>query len=230
MSQLHQDRDIVLLHGALGTSTQMQPLGEVLSFHCRVHYLDFEGHANVPAGNRPFRMEHFAENVIALLDEHGIERAELFGYSMGGYVALVLAATKPDRVARVTTLGTKFRWDPATSAREAARLDPAVIRAKVPHYAATLDARHTRRWKSVVDDTREMLIDLGDHPMLTDDVLARIEQPVHIFVGDQDETVSEEEAKGVAAVLPDCHLSMLANTPHAIEKVDVESLAHHNIV
>ena len=44
---------------------------------------------------------------------------------MGGYVALHLALHHPERVQRIVTLGTKFRWDPVTAEREAARLDPA---------------------------------------------------------------------------------------------------------
>lgn len=71
--------------------------------------LDFEGHANAPAHERPFSIEGFAENVIALLDDAGVESADLFGYSMGGYVAVHLAAARPDRIGRIATLGTLLR-------------------------------------------------------------------------------------------------------------------------
>jgi pimeloyl-ACP methyl ester carboxylesterase len=57
---------------------------------------------------------------------------------MGGYVALHLALEQPDRVEKVATLGTKFRWDPQTAARVAAHLDPDTIRAKVTRFADAL--------------------------------------------------------------------------------------------
>jgi len=218
--------DIVLLHGALGASRQLDPLADALRPRFRVHQLDFEGHADSPDRGRPYGVESFGENVLELLDTRGIVRADIFGYSMGGYVAVHLAARHPDRVARVTSLGTKFRWDPATAARESARLDPAVIRAKVPRFAETLEARHARTggWESVLSRTAAFLAALGDDPPLTDAMLAQIEHPVRIMVGERDTTVSIEEATEVAGRLRYGAVTVLADTPHPIEQVKVEAL------
>jgi len=219
--------DLLLLHGALGARTQLDPLAEALrpSFH--VHQLDFEGHGNAAPRDRVFRMQHFGENVIDLIDSLGIERVRLFGYSMGGYVAVYLAMTRPDRVDRVVTLGTKFRWDPATAARDVARLNPHAIRAKVPHFAETLAARHDGAggWERVLADTAELLRDLGDNPLLTDATLAAITQPVRVIVGDQDATVSVEESTTVANMLAAGSLTVLPNTAHPVEQVTVDVLA-----
>lgn len=151
----------------------------------------------------------------------------LFGYSMGGYVAVYLAMTRPDRVDRVVTLGTKFRWDPATAARDVARLNPHAIRAKVPHFAETLAARHDGAggWERVLADTAELLRDLGDNPLLTDATLAAITQPVRVIVGDQDATVSVEESTTVANMLAAGSLTVLPNTAHPVEQVTVDVLA-----
>src|SRR5262245_65815367 len=100
------------------------------------------------------------------MDGAGITRAPFFGYSMGGYVALYLALHRPERVDRVATLGTKLRWDPQTAERDAARLDPQVIRAKVPRFADTLAARHEQAGggESVLARTAEVLQPLGEDP------------------------------------------------------------------
>ena len=61
-------RTLLLLHGALGTSVQLEPLTERLrASSFRVHALDFEGHGLGAPGTRPYRIEHFAENVLAAL-------------------------------------------------------------------------------------------------------------------------------------------------------------------
>ena len=223
MTAIH---DLVLLHGALGASSQLDALAEALRPRFRVHQLDFEGHGDAPPRGRPFRVRQFAENVVELLDAAGIGAARLFGYSMGGYVALHLAAQRPDRVARVATLGTKFRWDPETAAREAARLDPDAIRAKVPLFADTLAARHERAggWERVLAHTADFLRDLGDHPLLTDATLARIESPVRVIVGDRDNTVGVQESAAVAGALRAGSLSVLPDTPHPIERVELPTL------
>jgi len=218
--------DLVLLHGALGASTQFDALARELQPHFRIHLLHFEGHGSAPPRGRPFRIPFFAENVLEQLDSNGIERALLFGYSMGGYVALHLALEHPSRVPRVATLGTKLRWDRETASREVARLDPDVMRAKVPKFAGVLAARHERAggWEHVLADTADLLRELGERPLVSDADLARITQPVRIIVGDRDATVGVEESEAASRSLIDGSLTVLADTPHPLEQVDMTRL------
>ena len=218
--------DLVLLHGALGASSQLDALADALRPRFRIHQLDFEGHASAPSRGRPFRIPFFAENVVELLDGAGIGSARFLGYSMGGYVAVHLAMERPERVEAVATLGTKFRWDEQTSAREAARLDPHAIRARVPRFADALAARHERAggWESVLAHTAEFLRDLGARPLLSDATLARVRQPVRVIVGDRDNTVGVEESAAVARALAVGSLTVLPNTPHPVEQVDLAAL------
>lgn len=217
---------LVLLHGALGASSQLDLLAAPLQSRFTVHHLEFEGHGVTPFRGRPFRMEHFAESVIEFLDTNAIENTMLFGYSMGGYVGVHLAAERPDRIARVATLGTKYRWDPATAAREVARMDPAVILEKVPRFAGILAARHENAggWEAVLARTADLLRDLGDHPLLSDARLRSITVPVRVIVGERDTTVSIEESLAVARALGDGSLTVLPDTPHPIEQVDLSDL------
>lgn len=218
--------DLVLLHGALGARGQLDAIAEAMETHVRVHQLDFEGHGSEPPRDRPLRVQHLAENLRDFLDAREISQAGLFGYSMGGYVALYFALQHPNHVARVATLGTKFRWNRETAEREAARLDPAVIRAKVPRFAETLAVRHGRSggWEGVLARTAEFLRNLGEDPLLTDVTLGRVQQPVRIIVGDRDNTVSADESAAVARTLRAGSLTILPETPHPIEQVAVNDL------
>ena len=92
--------DLVVLHGALGAIAQFGALIARLQGSVRIHTLDFEGHGNAPPRGRPFRIRHFADNVVEVLDRERILCADFFGYSMGGYVALQLALQAPHRVGR----------------------------------------------------------------------------------------------------------------------------------
>lgn len=218
--------DLILLHGALGGSDQVAPLAAALAAHFTVHRIDFEGHASAPARERPYRVAHFVENVLDRLQREGIQQAHFFGYSMGGYVALCLALGHPERVGRIATLGTKFRWDPATAARESARLNPGTIRAKAPRFADGLAARHTSAggWEAVLARTAEFLRNLGEQPVLTDETLSRIPHHVRVIVGDRDNTVSVDESNHAATRLSSGGLLVLTDTPHPIESVPVDVL------
>lgn len=217
---------LVLLPGALGAASQFAALRAQLEPHFRIVSPDFEGHGPRPAAGRPFRMAHFVENLLETIVAHDLAPARVVGYSMGGYVALALARQQPALIHSVLTLGTKFFWDEATAAREAGRLDPAMLEAKVPQFARELEARHPASgWEAVVRQTAEMLRDLGTHPLLSAAHLAAIQQPVRVLVGDRDATVTVEETTAAWRALPNGQLQVLPATPHPLERVSVMTLA-----
>ena len=216
---------LLLLPGALGASPQFDPFYPLLAEHFDLHLLNFEGHGSAGASERPFRIEHFAENVLTYLEREGIAPVDVFGYSMGGYVALYLATHAPDQVSSIATLGTKLRWDPATAEREVGLLAPDAIEAKVPHFARTLAGRHPAGWKTVVRKTAEMLQALGEEPVLGATDWPAIPHPVRLHVGDRDTTVSIEESEEVYRALEHGELAVLPQTPHPLEKVKPARLA-----
>ena len=221
---------LVLLHGALGAAAQLAPLAERLTGAHAPLVPELPGHGATPLGDGPLRVERLAGHLVpqleAALAARGAERARIFGYSMGGYVALHLAATRPDLVARVTTLGTRLAWTPEGAARETAQLDPAAIRAKVPRFAQLLEARHTALgWEALLAETAGLMRALGDRPLLTAETFAAIPCPVRIAVGDRDVTVTIEESRDAARALPQGELEVLPATPHPFERVPIERLA-----
>ena len=161
------------------------------------------------------------------MDRASVGQADVFGYSMGGYVALYLAATSPDRVRRVATLATKLAWTPEIAARECALLDAATTRAKVPKFAAALEARHTAAgWEALLASTADLLRELGARPRITDELLAAIHHPARIAVGDRDATVTIDECVAAARRIPNGELEVLPRTPHPFEKAPIERVAH----
>lgn len=188
--------------------------------------LELPGHGATPLGASEFGIEAFSSFVLAELDRRRIARADFFGYSMGGYVALYLALTAPDRSRRVATLGTKLAWTIDGAAREAAMLDAATIRTKVPKFAAALEARHPELgWETLLQRTAAMVRSLGERPLVTPDALARIDQPVRIAVGDRDATVGIEECAAAVRQLRNGELEVHPRTPHAFEKAPIERVA-----
>lgn len=217
---------VLLLHGALGASIQFLPLEARLGDRFRVHTLDFEGHGSSPVRTRPFRIGHFAENVVELLDRKRLAQVHLFGYSMGGYVALHLAAIAPGRVRRVATLATKLAWTPDVAVRESAMLDCSTIREKLPKFATALEQRHTALgWEALLGRTAELLAELGARPVITSDVLTNIEQLVRIAVGDRDATVSIGECADAVRALRNGQLEVHPATPHPFEKAPIVRIA-----
>lgn len=95
------DRWVVLLHGQLMPRTMHAPLARALAAAGNhVIALDLLGHgrSDRPEDPREYSMTAFGEQVVALLDHLGAERAVVGGTSLGANVALEVAAAAPDRV------------------------------------------------------------------------------------------------------------------------------------
>ncbi|MCW5924677.1 MAG: alpha/beta fold hydrolase [Saprospiraceae bacterium] len=216
---------LILLHGAIGSAAQFDALRPHLGSERPVFALSFPGHGGSSA-DEPFSMSRFSDFVLRFLEKEKVVRADFFGYSMGGYVALYLAWQHPERVRRVFTLGTKFDWTPETAARESAMLNAEKIAEKVPAFAQMLAARHAPAdWKEVLRRTADMLRDLGAGQGLPAEAFARIGCPVTIGLGELDNMVTLEESRAVASALPRGSLEILTACKHPMEQVDVVLLA-----
>jgi pimeloyl-ACP methyl ester carboxylesterase len=217
---------VILLHGALGNAAQVAPLAPLLSDHLDVHSLDFAGHGAAALPGARFTMDRFADDVAAYMQAHALGPVYLFGYSMGGYVACTLALRDPAPVRGIFTLGTKFYWDPETAARDAGRMDPQKIAAKVPQFAATLAARHPALgWETVLGHTRALLESLGISGGLRPAAVAGLDLPVRVCLGDRDTTTTLTESAEMARAFPQGELEVLPNTPHELERVRLARLA-----
>ncbi|WP_298740218.1 alpha/beta hydrolase [uncultured Chitinophaga sp.] len=216
---------ILLLHGALGTKAQLQPLASLLRQY-EAHTINFSGHGDAGPAKTALSIPLLAAQTAAYLEEHALPPVPIFGYSMGGYVAMYLARHYPGRVSRLITLGTKYHWNAATAARELKMLDAGVIEQKVPAFAAALQERHApHNWKQVLSATATLMQALGQAPALGREDYAAISQPCLLMLGDRDQMVSLQETVDVYKALPQAQLAVLPGTPHPIEKTDPSLVA-----
>ena len=98
------DGDVVLLiHGYGGDRNSWLFLQEPLAARYRVYALDLPGHGTSAKDVGDGGLDVLADAVTGLLDAVGTERAHLVGHSMGGAVALAVAARDP-RIASLTLI------------------------------------------------------------------------------------------------------------------------------
>ena len=215
-------KKLILLHGALGSASMFDGLTEKLKGSFEVYAFNFSGHGGAPVNEEGFGIEVFAEELKAFVINNKLEGTDVFGYSMGGYVALYLAASQPNLIGKIVTLGTKLAWTAEGAEEETARLNPELIKEKVPKYAALLKERHGKKqWKQVIWQTAGMRLELGDEPLLTMENLPLVTNEVTILLGADDNMVSKEESENVATILPNGKFISIPNMPHPLEKLDM---------
>ncbi len=94
---------LLLLHGFTGSSRSWDQHLRAFAAVRRTIAVDFIGHgrSDAPEDWRRYSMERCVEDLQALLDRLAVADFDLLGYSMGGRVALQLAAAVPDRIRRL---------------------------------------------------------------------------------------------------------------------------------
>ncbi len=213
------------MHGALGSKAQLAPLAAALPKHVQAHTFDLQGHGPTAMPPQGYHIPDFAQQLHTYIKKHNLQPANVFGYSMGGYIALYLAAQHPQAIGRLMTLGTKLNWTPQGAAKEAAMLNHEKISQKVPAFAKTLQQRHApNNWITVLENTAQLMHNLGSSNLLSQQVLAAIQPPVTIGWGQADNMVTEQESALAAKALPHGQLWVAPDTPHPIEKVPLPQL------
>ena len=111
---------LVLLHGgALTIGLSFGAMIPALAETHRVIAVEMQGHGHTADIDREMTPATFADDIVTLLGQLGIEQADLFGYSLGGCVSLEIATRHPRLVRKpvlastVSDAGSGQRVDPA---------------------------------------------------------------------------------------------------------------------
>lgn len=220
---------ILLLHGALGNQNELETIEEeLLRKDFNVIKLNFYGHGN-SLSKQDFSIAGFTQQLISFLNDREIDKAILFGHSMGGYVALNTALNYPNRVKQVITLGTKMDWSIEATEKELKMLNPDNMLEKVPQYIERLKREHAMDWRTMLAKTTEMMKRLSSQEQLTESHFKNISSPVVIGLGSKDNMVSIEESKEAVECLPHGTFYLLEGVYHPLAKNDPIILANHII-
>ena len=96
-----QGEPLILLHGNGENCDYFAGQIDVFAQHYHVYALDTRGHGKTPRGDAPFTIRQFADDLLAFMDAHDIDKAHVLGFSDGGNIAMIFAMKYPERVLRL---------------------------------------------------------------------------------------------------------------------------------
>lgn len=214
-------KKILFLHGALGAGANFAPLIQQCEPLFDSISVDFPGHGQ-NKDPLDFSIENFSDFLNDYISKNFDGPIAVFGYSMGGYIALDAITKRPELFDKVLTLATKFHWNESEASKQISMLDVEKIEAKIPHYASYLASIHPAQdWKNVVKNTVALIQQLGTHPPLNSEQLSLLNHAICVGLGDKDNMVTLQETEKVYKQLKNGRLFVIPNMQHPIEKMNV---------
>jgi len=203
---------LVLLHG--GGSTIDISFGHILSFLANTRQViafDQQGHGRTADLNRPFTFKQSAADAAELLHYLQINRADFFGYSNGGHIALQIAIDNPGTVRKLVIESAMFNRDGSDpqfwESFKHAKLDdmPKELRE-----AYLREAPHPEDLPTFFTKSVERMLNFQGW---TPEEIRSIRAPAMVIVGDHD-IVRPEHAVLMFRVLGSAQLAVLPDTNH----------------
>lgn len=162
----------------------------------RVIAIDTRGHGQSPRGEKPFTIKQFAEDLHGFMDEKGIAKAILLGFSDGGNIALTFALKYPERVEKMIVDG--------------ANLFPSGVK-PLYQWPIEIGYRIAKLFSKKADKAKqnaEMLGLMVNEPHIDPIELARLNMPVLVVAGTKD-MIKESHTRLIHKSLPNAQLAIL---------------------
>jgi pimeloyl-ACP methyl ester carboxylesterase len=100
---------LVLIHGGVVGITMFGPNVDALAKGRQVIAVELQGHGHTADIDRPMSCEAMADDIAALIQYLGLQKADVMGYSLGGYVALQTVIRHPQSVRKLVVASAGFR-------------------------------------------------------------------------------------------------------------------------
>jgi pimeloyl-ACP methyl ester carboxylesterase len=94
-------KTILCIHGITANCRCWDVMAEVLSPRHRILAMDLRGRGHSEAPASGYSIEHHCKDILAILDDLGVDNAVIMGHSLGAFIGLAFAAEYPDRVNRL---------------------------------------------------------------------------------------------------------------------------------
>jgi pimeloyl-ACP methyl ester carboxylesterase len=204
---------LVLLHGAISaTGTSFGPLPDLLAADRQVIAVEQQGHGRTADIDRQMSVQTMADDTLALLTDLGVERADLFGYSLGAGIALNILTNHPATVRKAVLASVSYdktglhpdMFTPPDPAGTDAPEQDLQAPFEQEYRAIAPDPDH---WPALLAKVQAM-----EFPELTAQVLEAVDVPILLIIGDSD-IVTPEHAVAMFRLLGGGVLGDLAPMP-----------------
>ena len=218
---------LVMHHGTFGSGADWIDVGYVDAVKAdhRVILPDARGHgqSDKPHEASAYELALRTSDVLAVLDELGIRKADYFGYSLGGWIGFDLAIRAPERFGSFIFGGCHPYAENMQPFRDLMPRDREAFAAMIDQAFGSrlLSAMRARLLANDLDALRALTQNRGSNA----DGLPSMTMPCLLFVGELDPRLPQ--ARQCASVLPNATLFTLPECDHAASAIRSELVIPH---
>lgn len=206
--------NLILIHGALGTAEELKPLVPYLENHYTIHLYELPGHGNRANAHAKFTLNELEKDFRTFIQE--LDTCVVFGFSLGGYLALQAIAHGEERIKGIVTLGTKVKWSPEEAEKEVLNLDIAFLQEKATPFYTYLSELHGDHLVELCQHTASFMRELGNKPALTPETVTGIAVPVRMGRGGKDRMVDAASTCALVEAMPHAEYIEIPSFPHPL--------------
>lgn len=214
---------VVLLHGGMGNADHWSHQVPALT-DAKLHVIAIDsrgqGRSTRPTSKSKPTYDAMANDVLAVMDHLGVERASFVGWSDGGEIALKLAIHHPKRVAKLFIIGANYDAKGAKKNGSKGSKTFAAYSAKCRADYAKL----SKTPKAYAATTAWLLPIWRDSMGFTKDQLKSIKAPTIVADGEHDEIIELAQVKEMATLIPNARLEVFRDASHFVLWQDPTSL------
>src|SRR5687768_5075720 len=228
---------LVVLHGAYMNIPEMGAIIPRLATTHRVYAVELQGHGRTTDINRPITYQNLADDVATFMDSVGLVNADVFGYSMGGQVALQLAIRHPAKVRKAVAASVAYDlrgWQPVYT-----ELIPTMTVEMIVGMPFAAEYRKLAPNPNGFPELARKLIALEKEPMAWEADVKKIRTPILIIAGDADVATLEHSIAmfrllgggvmgDMGKPLPASRLAVLPATSHTAVIAQIDLL--HGVI
>lgn len=223
-------KPVILLHGWLGSWGLWQETMGYLGQYYRTYALDFWGFGESGKNLNTFQVKDFVSLVGQFMDHMGIVNAPLVGHSMGGTVSLMTALQYPERVQKVTIIGSPVNGSSLAIALKFAGTKPiafplftffplfrSAMRVASPYICSDPrfpDMMDRDLSKTTVESFLTSIASLRRTDLRSE--IGRIQVPVMGMFGHKDNIVSPYQFRDLQAGIPNARIERFPKAGHFI--------------
>lgn len=196
---------LVLLHGNGESGEYFHFQKEYFCRYFRVIVPDTRGHGGSPRGNAPFTIAQFARDLHDFMDEKGIKKAHILGFSDGGNIAIAFALAYPEYVENLILNG--------------ANMNPRGVKRfyQIPiEIGYKLASRAAKKHPDAVKNA-ELLSLMVNEPNFTPEELSEIKAKTLVIAGSRD-MIKASHTRLIAESIPKSELKIIRGNHFIAEK------------